>query len=93
MYLHSWSTNKGYVHNTTYQCPLLERCGCPCVAKIEESPEQFILYIQKEYTAADHNDDNSRYFSVDKQDSVLELRLKDCSYEDAGVKLQDRLCH
>ena len=57
MYLHGWSTNKGYVHNTTHLCPLVERCGCPCEAKIEESPEQFIIYIHKEYTAADHKDD------------------------------------
>ena len=30
---------------------------------------------------------------VYKQFYELVLRLKDCSYEDAGVKLQDRLCH
>ena len=36
MYRHSWSTNKVYVHNTTLPCPLAERCGCPCKAKLEE---------------------------------------------------------
>ena len=30
---------------------------------------------------------------VYKQFYELVLLLKDCSYEDAGVKLQDRLCH
>ena len=30
---------------------------------------------------------------VYKQFYELVVRLKDCSYEDAGVKLQDRLCH
>ena len=70
MYRHTWSTNKGYMQNTTLLCPLVERCGCPCEAKIEETPGQFILYIHAEHTAADHKDDGSRYLSVDKQDFV-----------------------
>ena len=38
MYRHTWSANKGYMQNTTPLCPLVERCGCPCEAKIEETP-------------------------------------------------------
>ena len=54
MYHHSWSTNKGYMQNTTLLCPLVERCGCSCEAKIEETPGQFIFYIHAEHTAADN---------------------------------------
>ena len=72
MYRHIWSINKGYLQNTTRLCPLVERCGCPIEAKIEETPGQFILYIHVEHTAADHKDDSSRYLSVDKQDFVRE---------------------
>ena len=71
MYRHTWSTNKGYMQNTTLLCPLVERCGCPCEAKIEETTGQFVLYIHAEHTAADHKDDSSRYLSVYKQDFVL----------------------
>ena len=60
--------------NTTLLCPLVERCGCPCEAKIEETPGQFILYIHAERTAADHKDDSSRYLSVDKQDFVRKAK-------------------
>ena len=70
MYCHSWSTNKGYRQNITLLYPLVERCGCPCKAKIEETPGQFILYILAEHTATDYKNDNSRYLSVDKQDFV-----------------------
>ena len=70
MYRHSWSTNKGYIQNATLLCPLVERCGYPCEAKIEETPGQFIFYIHAKHTAADHKDDISRYLSVDKQDFV-----------------------
>ena len=45
MYSHTWSTNKGYMQNIALLCPLVEHCGCPCEAKIEETPGQFILYI------------------------------------------------
>ena len=129
MHCHNWSTNKSYMQNTMLVCPLVERCGWPCEAKIEETPGQFILYIHAEHTSADHQDDSSRYLSqaFDKQDFVrkavktapintaseliknmqdsptkqidvykqfykLVLRLKDCSYVDAGVKFQDHLC-
>ena len=70
MYRHSWSTNKGYKQNTILLCSLVESCGCPCEAKIEETPGQFILYIHAEHTAADHKDDSPRYLTVDKQDFV-----------------------
>ena len=64
---HSWITNKGYMQKTTLLCPLVERCGCPCEAKIEETHGQFIPYIHAEHTTAEHKDDSSRYLSVDKQ--------------------------
>ena len=38
MYRHSWSTHKGSIINTTLLCPLVERCGRPCEAKIVEMP-------------------------------------------------------
>ena len=70
MYRRSWSTNKGYMQNTTLLTSLLfpqglvEHCWCPCVAKIEETPGQF---IHAEHTSADHKDRN---LSIDKQDFV-----------------------
>ena len=94
------------MQSTTLLCRLLERCGCPCEAKIEEAQGQFLLYIHEEHTAADHKDNSSRYLSVNMQDFIskavktapmnteawLVLCLKDCSYEDVGVKLLDYLC-
>ena len=70
MHRHSWSTNKGYMQNTTLLCPLVQRCGCPREAKLEKTLGQFILYIPNHagHTVADHKDDRSRYLSVDKQD-------------------------
>ena len=70
IYLYSWSTNKGYMQNTMLLCPPVEHCGCPCEAKIEEMPGQFILYIHAELTAAVHEDESSRYLSIDKQHFV-----------------------
>ena len=64
MYRHTWSTKKGYMQNNTLLCHLVERCGCPCEAKIEETPGQFILYIHVEHTTDDHKDDSSRYLSL-----------------------------
>ena len=62
IYSSSWSTNKGYMQNTTLLTSLLfpqglvEHCGCPCEAKFLETPDQFILYIHAEHTSADHKE-------------------------------------
>ena len=58
------------MQNTTLLYPLVERCGCPCEAKIEETAGQFILYIHAEHTSSDHKDDSPKYLTVDKQDFV-----------------------
>ena len=54
------------MQNTTFLCPLVERCRCPCKAKVEETQGQYILYMHAEHTAADHKEDTYRYLSVDK---------------------------
>ena len=54
MYRHSWSTHNGTIINTTLLCPLVERCCCPCEAKIVEMPGQFIRQIHAEHLAANH---------------------------------------
>ena len=48
-------------------CPLVERCRCPCEAKIEESPGQFILYVHAEHTAEDHKEDKAKFLKYDTQ--------------------------
>ena len=80
MYHHSWSTNKGYVHNTTLLCPLVERCGCPCEAKIEEMQGQFILFIHAEQAAANHKDNKSKISFRRQARFVLQGRQK-CAHE------------
>ena len=82
------------MQNTTLLCPLVERYGCPCAAKIEETPGQFILYVHAEQTAADHKDDNSRFLSVDKQDFVRKA-VKTAPMNTASelIKNVQRLAH
>ena len=70
MYRTAWTTCKGAVNNTSLQCPLVERCGCPCEAKIEESPGQFILYIHAEHTAEDHKADKAKFLKYDTQEFI-----------------------
>ena len=43
----------GSHHSAALLCPLVERCGCPCEARIEETPGQCILFKNHpEHTAA-----------------------------------------
>ena len=64
-YRHSWSTQDGTIINTTLLCPLVERCGCPCEAKIVEMPGHFTLRIHAKHTAADHATDNAKFLTHD----------------------------
>ena len=73
MYRTSSTTCKGAVNNTSLQCPLVERCGCPCVAKIEESPGQFILYVHAEHTAEDHKEDKAKFLEYYPQEFIRKL--------------------
>ena len=70
MYRHCWSTHKGSIINTTLLCPLVERCCCPCDAKIVEMPGQFILHIHAEHTAADHATDHAKFLTHNKQNLI-----------------------
>ena len=85
MYCHSCSINKCYMQSTTLLCRLLERCGCPCEAKIEEAQGQFLLYIHEEHTAADHKDNSSRYLSVNMQDFISKAVKTAPTYEHRGL--------
>ena len=70
MYLHSWSTHKGTIINTTLLCHLVERCCCPCEAKIVEMPGQFILHIHEKHTEAYHATDHTKFLTHYKQDLI-----------------------
>ena len=70
MYRTSWTTCKGAVSNTSLLCPLVERCGCPCEAKIVESPSQFFLYVHAEHTTEDHKEDKANFLKYDTQDFI-----------------------
>ena len=68
MYRHSWSTYKSAIINTTPLCNLVERCCCPCEAKIVEMPGQIILHIHAEHTAADQATGKAKFLTPDKQE-------------------------
>ena len=46
--------------NTVINCPLNERCGCKCQAKIVQTPTQTVLFTADKHTAADHLADKDR---------------------------------
>ena len=52
-----WESNGGKVLNTILSCPLRNRCGCQCQAKIVEQPTTTVLFIADQHTAADHIQD------------------------------------
>ena len=70
MYRTSCTTCKGAVNNTSFCVVLLSVAAvqCPCDAKIEESPSQFIFYGHAEHTAEDHKEDKAKFLKYDTQD-------------------------
>ena len=51
---HKWQSSKGKVMNDSASCPLKDRCGCECEAKIMRTSEEVILFFHKAHTAEDH---------------------------------------
>ena len=53
-YRRQWESNNGRVVNNLAVCPLKDRCGCPCEAKIVHTALEVILYLHMAHTAQDH---------------------------------------
>jgi len=51
---HKWQSSQGKVMNDSASCPLKDRCGCECEAKIMRTSEEVILFFHKAHTAEDH---------------------------------------
>jgi hypothetical protein len=75
-YRRSWAS-KGDVMNFLCACPLRERCGCECEAKIAYQPAVVILFFHKAHSARDHvcERDQSKYLTF-QQKSFIATAVK-----------------
>ena len=62
--------------NTVINCPLNERCGCKCQAKIVQTPTQTVLFIADKHTAADHVADKDRAKFLKFKDTCLRTYVR-----------------
>ena len=72
-YRRTW-TSKGDVMNFSCACPLRERVGCECEAKISFHPKFVILFFHKAHSAQDHicEKDQSKYLTFQQKSFIAD---------------------
>jgi hypothetical protein len=84
-----WFSHKGLIHNMVGSCPMRDRCGCQCEAKIVKDATRVVLSIANAHTTDDHEEEEGIKFLTHKQKCLVAHAVKIAPMQTARQLLQN----